>query len=559
MRDAVWFMSACMLAFGGGADVRAQDMVISEIMFNPDGDENAREYVELLNRSTAPRSLEGYLVGDGQAFDRILIAGQNGWWIPPGGYALILDPDYFTTTDLYAIPQDTPLFKVEGAAIGNRGLSNSVAETVSLISSAGDTVSQVTYDLSCPPGHSWERILPDGGDDPSNFAASVPVNGTPGHENSVLPPAVDPALDAMSLICTADPVYGGPAAFSLSWRNRGRESASAVRVEIVPPNGLDRISLSFPDPVLPGGRSEPHSFTIEHFPGGLNVLTAVIVGGNATTTANDTLRFTLKVPVPDGTVILDEVMAAPKKGEPEWVELFNTGKYPVSLAEYRISDADGNRSDPLTTGAFIGNGGFAIVSGGAFASGISPDVPVLAVSTLPSLNNDGDTLRLLDWNGAPADSMEYGQAENGVSFELISPGLRGSGNGWDLCVDPSGGTPGRVNSIHFPPTGIDAENIPDAPLLSISPNPFEEHTEITYRLPFPLARVRLFVYDRSGRLVATLRDVEESGAEWTGVWDGCGNDGRLPAGPYILNLEALDKQTGKVHTERSVVVIGSRL
>ena len=79
-------------------------------------------------------------------------------------------------------------------------------------------------------------------------------------------------------------------------------------------------------------------------------------------------------------------------------------------------------------------------------------------------------------------------------------------------------------------------------------------------LPFPLARVRLLVYDRRGRLVASLRDTHESGAEWSGEWDGRDDDGDpLAAGPYILHLEAFDKSDGAVRTARTMIVIGARL
>ena len=553
------FIGFCVLAwFSGIAGSSAQDVVISEIMFNPDGDENAREYVEIFNRSNSPRSLEGFFISDGQAFDILVPAGGSGWLLGPGGYALIFDPDYFSGNDFYPVPEEAAVFTVPGATIGDRGLSNSVAETISLVSASGDTVSQVTYDLSCPPGHSWERVLPEGGDDSGNFLSSLCVGGTPGYENSVLPLPFDPALDAASLAVFPEPEYGGPAIISLSWLNRGREALSAVRIA-VSGHGLGDASLLFPDTVPPGGRSPAETVGIDHLPGGLVTITAVIVEGNTAVTSNDTLRVTATVPVPDGTVIIDEVMSAPGDGEPEWIELLNTGEYPVSLTGLRIADGTGTRSDSLMAETVIGGNDFAILSHGPFPFDVPSSVPVVSVPSLPPLNNDGDAVFLLDWNGALSDSMRFGQAEKGVSFELISPGLRGTEKGWDLCVDPGGGTPGRMNSIHYPPSNVDESGKAASTALSIDPNPFSDLTEISYRLPFPLARVRLFVYDRRGRLVARIRDEEESGSEWRGSWSGRSDGEKLPSGPYILNLEALDKRSGKVHTERAVLVIGSGL
>ncbi len=168
-------------------------LVISEIMFNPDGDENAREFVEIVNLSDAPVSLEGCRIGDGAAFDTLIPVRNDLRVIPGQGYALILDPDYFAAGEPYSgIPEATPLYTISDKAIGSRGLSNSNPEPVYLLSAAGDTLSLVRYPADCPPGHSWERIIPWGGDSPENFRPSRSPEGTPGLPNSVTPPGRNP-------------------------------------------------------------------------------------------------------------------------------------------------------------------------------------------------------------------------------------------------------------------------------------------------------------------------------------------------------------------------------
>ncbi len=66
---------ALLLCVSGHAS--AQDVIISEIMFNPDGDENAREFVEIMNRSEADISIEGWMAGDGAAWDEIIPAADR--------------------------------------------------------------------------------------------------------------------------------------------------------------------------------------------------------------------------------------------------------------------------------------------------------------------------------------------------------------------------------------------------------------------------------------------------------------------------------------------------
>ena len=183
------------------------------------------------------------------------------------------------------------------------------------------------------------------------------------------------------------------------------------------------------------------------------------------------------------------------------------------------------------------------------------DTLVLVMDGFPSLNNDGDTVRLCDFNGEPADSMSYDDTTPGYSFELISAAMPVESGRWDISVDSAGGTPGAVNSIAYLDDGARSTTAE----LSVDPNPFSERTTISYSLPFPVARVNLYVYDRRGRLIVKLRDGEESGADWTVEWDGRANGESLPAGPYILTLEALDKRTGNVAAERMTIVLGRNL
>lgn len=557
----MYFLSAMILETLSkpGTVVYAQihELVISEIMFNPDGDENAREFVEIYNRSNTVLSLEGFVIGDGEGFDTLIPAAASIWTVQPGAFALIMDPDYTDDPDPYDIPSGTPVFYVADRAIGSRGLSNSTAETVSLVSDSGDTLSQVTYSIDCPAGFSWERVIPESGDDTGNFKPSRITGGTPGQVNSVLPPAVNPALDDTSLVITpAHPVYGGSLDLALSFRNDGREPVSGVTVTIFL-NGSESGNISFADPVQSGSRSSFSCFTLSPLPGGLITLTAIITSGNTEQSGDDSLFCTLSVPVPDGTVILSEVMAAPADGAPEWVELLNTGKHPVSLACLRIADAGGDTSATSVSLDFIDPNRYALLTAGTMSASPSMGTPVVRVEKFPALNNDGDTVRLLNQTSAIIDTMMYEETSPGISLELINPSYRGTIRGWDACTDQAGATPGKSNSLAWPD---EEEKETPRPELTVTPNPFDDHTLIEYTLPFPLARVRLLVYDRKGRLAVKLRDSEESGSTWRSEWDGRSSDGdRLPAGPYVLSLEALDKQTGVVQTERTVIVIGARL
>ena len=532
-------------------------LVINEIMFNPDGNENAREFVEILNLSEEAVFLEGFILGDGTGFDAIKPVGDSAWVVSGGSYALIMDPDYFDAGEPYSgIPANTPLFTVVDNALGSRGLSNSTAESVYLISGTGDTLSVVTYSIDCPPGHSWERIIPSGGDTISNFAPSVDVEGTPGRKNSVTISGPNPALEDGSIrFNPSRPAIGENLEVIVSCRNRGIEPVSGVEVMVWISPDIQVGRVIFPEEIEAGEVSSEASLNISFLPGGYLMFTGIVsYSENNTPTGDDTLHVNLNVPVPTGTVILNEVMAAPMDGEPEWIEVMNTGTIPVDLYNWGVIDRKSTTPGMVTDHVFICGNGYAVLAGKTLPVLLPEQAVFVQIKHFPQLNNDSDSVTLLDFIGAVADSMGYENAPENFSLERISEDFYSGVSGWDNSVDVSGATPGRKNSIVF----TEAEKKKGL-TLTVDPNPFSDHVTISYELPFPLARVSLYVYDRRGRLVTKFRDAEESGSVWSGTWDGRVGGSRLPAGPYILNFEVLDKRTGRMVTERKIVVIASYL
>ena len=67
--------------------------------------------------------------------------------------------------------------------------------------------------------------------------------------------------------------------------------------------------------------------------------------------------------------------------------------------------------------------------------------------------------------------------------------------------------------------------------LSIVPSPFTYGTTLRYRIPAP-SRVRVTVYDLTGRWVATLSDRVQAAGPHEVSFDGRGR----PAGLYVFRL-----------------------
>ena len=102
-------------------------------------------------------------------------------------------------------------------------------------------------------------------------------------------------------------------------------------------------------------------------------------------------------------------------------------------------------------------------------------------------------------------------------------------------------------------SGVDAPEIPVVLGFSLAanrPNPFGGSTTLRFELP-SRERVRLRVYDVSGRLVRTLIDADRGAGRHVTSWDGTDDARhRVSSGIYLLRMEA----AGFVDTRRMVLL-----
>ncbi len=84
---------------------------------------------------------------------------------------------------------------------------------------------------------------------------------------------------------------------------------------------------------------------------------------------------------------------------------------------------------------------------------------------------------------------------------------------------------------------VGPSGIPRALRLSVFPNPFRAASHLRWQLPVP-GKVRLSVFDVTGRSVRTLVDAELVAGDYSTAWDGRDANGRLVAnGTYLYKLE----------------------
>ncbi len=247
-------------------------------------------------------------------------------------------------------------------------------------------------------------------------------------------------------------------------------------------------------------------------------------------------------------VVINEVMARPADG-PEWVELYNRSPDAVHLSGWTLSDL--RTTGQFKAGAIIDGGGYVIVAEDVDAVGLQYpglNVPVLSLTRWPRLNNGGDGLILRDATATLVDSIFYPAQTTAISLERIDLTVAGDQNNWLDSQDPRGATPGTANSVQF------NDDIAELS-VAVAPNPFVDQVAITYRVPSPRLHANLWVFDRTGRRVASLLKSVESGSQRVVNWDGSNDNGQiLKPGIYVIYLE-VGTPEGKLFRARKPVVL----
>ena len=247
-------------------------------------------------------------------------------------------------------------------------------------------------------------------------------------------------------------------------------------------------------------------------------------------------------------VAINEVMARPVNGS-EWIELYNRSSDAVHLSGWTLSDL--RTTGQFKASAVIDGGGYVIVAEDADAIGLQfpgLNVPILSLTRWPRLNNGGDGLILRDATATLVDSIFYPAQKASISLERIDLTVAGDQDNWLDSQDPRGATPGAANSIRF------NDDIAELS-VAVAPNPFVDQVAITYRVPSPRLHANLWVFDRTGRRVASLLESIESGSQRVVNWDGSNDNGQiLKPGIYVVYLE-VGTPEGKLFRTRKPVVL----
>lgn len=147
---------------------------------------------------------------------------------------------------------------------------------------------------------------------------------------------------------------------------------------------------------------------------------------------------------PSPTVALPEV---------EYVELYNGVSQRIDLTNFNLADASGKH---LIRSGFIDANSFVILCNQKDTNQFKPFGKVIGLSSFPSINNSGDQLYILNELGELLHELEFDlswyqsstKSDGGYSLEMSNPNhLCKSNRNWSASNNPSGGTPGQLNSV----------------------------------------------------------------------------------------------------------------
>ncbi|MCB2210947.1 lamin tail domain-containing protein [bacterium] len=447
-------------------------VILNEIMYNPEGDDYHTEYIELYNLGDEPVFLYEWRISDSQDIDYLLPQpGSNQMTIAAGGYAVIIDPGYWEhDSTLYQdqIPADALLLTIDDSRFGFTGLTNRSSLAVELLNDDGEMVSRRTYRPDAENGISEERILPTGNEYDDNWAFSAP-GGTPGYLNSVTPVSND--LSVLRHIIQVDYFeYIDRNTVYTEWvvRNEGRDTSEVRQLtfrlrseysDFDSTLGSLTINESSPEYVT----TIPKTFGVR-VPVGYYILQAVL-SPEDDIPENDTTQTAVflkgKIDLTDDWFAFSEVMLNPPNSPSgaEWIELRVTHDEPFNPSGWGVMDAAGVVGWFPQNSILLQPDSLYVLAENAsvlYWDGIREE-QMIVPDEWPQLNNYGEVLTLVTPDSSEYLSVGVSNGDPGVSMHWYDG--TNTENSWHPTHYAPFATPGRENWIVYPERDIAIDSI----------------------------------------------------------------------------------------------------
>jgi hypothetical protein len=434
-------------------------VVINEVMSAPSGGEP--EWIEIFNTSTMSINLKNWKISNRISSSKYMIS-PTSVSLPPEGFAVI-------TKDSLGLRAFHP--SIPGLLLMNNSLPNALfrndSDAVTLYDSRDFVIDSLYYRSSWGGGggKSLERISPtDLSTEQSNWGTSLdPSGSSPGRINTLTKKEYDLAVACISA-SPSFPTTNSVVTVTVKVLNLGLQPASGYSVDFFEDTNGDSLgqpgelfSRITATPTLQAGDSALFSAQAPSSTLGDHRYLVTIEYRLDEETLNNKRGIIVAVGLPPRSVVINEILYAPSGGEPEWIEIFNTTTAAVNLRDWKLSNRMSSAKYALTdSDAVLSARRLAVVTrdSAAFRS-FHPSIPGLLLIDpgLPTslFRNDSDAVVLYDARGSIIDSLYYRSSwggGGGKSLERVSPtDPSAEQSNWGTTLDPSGGSPGRVNTL----------------------------------------------------------------------------------------------------------------
>ncbi len=549
------------IAFGIGRSPSFNELIITEIMFDPDPQVELpdEEFIEIYNATTDILSTEGISLTDASETVELPARVLN-----PGEYYVL------TTTSAAS--------DFSGNSIGVSGFPslNNGGEQL-LLTIGNELVFSLTYD---PGWHDEDKS--DGGftlemkditnpclEDGINWGSSQDNRGgTPAEANSiteVIPDNFGPELVEVTAL-SADSIR-----IDLS-EKIDPSSLANISVSLNPTIAIDQATFDFNFPSSISIKlssqleaSTPYTISLEN-----------ITDCSGNEVQDGEVVFALPVQAEEDEIKLSEVLFNPRSGGVDFVELYNDSEKYISLKDWKLGnlDEDGEVDDMdviTESEKVIAPGEYLVLT--TDANVLLTNYPqgessvFFKVSGMPSYPNDEGTVLLLDPSESVVESFTYSEdfhynlleSVDGVSLERVSyEELTSNPDNWRSASSTEDfATPGYANSQSF---------MNDRPVgrVTASPEVFipgnagsgRDFTTINYQFDQPGQFANVNIYDQSGRLVKNLAQGVLLSTSGFLRWDGDTNDGKIARMGYHLIIFEIYDSSGNSEIIKETVVVG---
>jgi hypothetical protein len=522
-------------------------LVLNEILYDPDGPDAGREFVEIINTGPYAAPLEGLAIeaGNGSRPDdwKVVWNGRRGVAIAPGQlFRIGLErPGAGEPADLSL--QNGP----DGVRLSRQGF---VLDRCGWGDLAHPEYFEGNPARAVRAGMSLARA-DDGADTDDNAADFVEAVPTPGRANR---PRNDWAL-RLILNGAWRPRPGDTVPVRLRVANLGREERIPPSVAIADAGRI--VWAGWSESVAPGAAAEQLVTLIAPPDTGRFVWCAKI-GADDEVPENDADSLSLRAG--PGCLRITEIMADPGPESCEWIELRLDGEDGRSISG-RALDVRGHRAS-LAERATSLQGRYAVVAEDSVKMRLR--YPHLLASAIwpyegswPRLRNGdrsggiSDTLLVRGPDGIVEEIALPGPAPAaGVSLERLEADIPEGPAAWVPCADETGATPGRAG----PGVGI----APLAGGLRVHPRivrPGSTACLIEGSIGNAPGEVRLSIHDLNGVSVRCLLQGVLATGKVLASWDGRDESGRaVDPGIYVAVIE-IERKGGVIDRLRAALAV----